>query len=62
MHLGFGPDERLGIVIVDIDPIVVVRVVEEGKDLVEKNKGIASLTLPEALDYLVDIRKSAQLM
>jgi hypothetical protein len=36
----------------DIEPIVVVRVAEEGKGLVEKNKGRASITLPEAIDYL----------
>jgi hypothetical protein len=36
----------------DVEPIVVVRVVEEGKGTVEKNKGTLSLTLPEALDYL----------
>ena len=36
----------------DIDPIVVVRVVEDGKGPVEKNKGLPSLTLPEALDYV----------
>lgn len=36
----------------DIKPIVVVRVVEEGKGPVEKNKGTPSLTLPEAMDYL----------
>jgi hypothetical protein len=36
----------------DIDPIVIVRVVEDGKGPVEKNKGLPSLTLPEALDYV----------
>jgi hypothetical protein len=36
----------------DIDPIVVVRVVEKGKGSVEKNKDVSTLTLPEALDYL----------
>lgn len=36
----------------DIDPIVVVRVVEDGKGPVEKNKDLPSLTLPEALDYV----------
>lgn len=35
----------------DIEPIVVVRVMEEGKGLVEKNKELGSLTLPEAIDY-----------
>jgi hypothetical protein len=35
-----------------IDPIVVVRVTEEGRGTVEKNKDIGSLTLAEALDYL----------
>src|ERR1700734_3649399 len=36
----------------DIEPIVVVRVVEDGKGPVEKNKDLGSLTLPEALDYV----------
>jgi hypothetical protein len=36
----------------DIEPIVVVRVLEDGKGPVEKNKDLPSLTLPEALDYL----------
>jgi hypothetical protein len=36
----------------DVELIVVVRVVEEGKAAVEKNKGTPSLTLPEAMDYL----------
>jgi hypothetical protein len=36
----------------DIEPIVVVRVVEDGKGTVEKNKDLPSLTLPEALDYI----------
>jgi hypothetical protein len=36
----------------DVDPIVVVRTTEEGKGVVEKNKDVASVTLPEALDYL----------
>jgi hypothetical protein len=35
-----------------IDPIVVVRVVEDGKGPVERNKDLPSLTLPEALDYV----------
>jgi hypothetical protein len=36
----------------DVDPIVVVRVVEEGGGIAEKNKGTLSLTLSEAMDYL----------
>jgi hypothetical protein len=36
----------------DIEPIIVVRVVEDGKGPVEKNKDLGSLTLPEALDYV----------
>ena len=36
----------------DIDPIVVIRIVEDGRGPVEKNKDLPSLTLPEALDYL----------
>jgi hypothetical protein len=36
----------------DIEPIVVVRVVEDGKGVTEKNKDLSSITLPEALDYL----------
>jgi hypothetical protein len=35
-----------------IEPIVVVRVVEDGKGPVEKNKDLPSLTLPEAMDYV----------
>ncbi len=35
----------------DIEPIVVVRVVEVGKGTVEKNKDLPSLTLAEAVDY-----------
>lgn len=35
-----------------IEPIVVVRVVEDGKGTIEKNKESSSLTLPEAMDYL----------
>src|ERR1043166_7904598 len=35
----------------DIEPIVLVRVEEDGKG-VEKNKGRGSLTLPEATEYL----------
>jgi hypothetical protein len=34
-----------------IDPVVVVRVVEDGKGAVEKNKDVPSLTWPEAMDY-----------
>jgi hypothetical protein len=36
----------------DIEPIVVIRVVEDGKGPIEKNKDLPSLTLPEALDYV----------
>ena len=36
----------------DIEPIVVVRVVEDGKGTIEKNKDLPSLTLAEALDYV----------
>lgn len=36
----------------DIEPIVVVRVVEDGKGAIEKNKDLPSLTLAEALDYV----------
>lgn len=36
----------------DIDPVVVVRVAEDGKGTVERNKDRRSLTLPEAMDYL----------
>ncbi len=35
-----------------IEPIVVVRVAEDGKGIVDKNKELPSLTLPEAMDYL----------
>jgi|SRR6266478_7224032 len=35
-----------------IEPIVVVRVAESGKGIVDKNKELPSLTLPEAMDYL----------
>ena len=35
-----------------IEPIVVVRVIEDGKGAVDKNKESSSLTLPEAMDYL----------
>jgi hypothetical protein len=35
----------------DIEPIVVVRVIEPGKGAVEKNKDLPSLTLSEAMDY-----------
>lgn len=36
----------------DLEPIVVVRVVEDGVGPVEKNKDLGSVTLPEALDYI----------
>jgi hypothetical protein len=35
-----------------IEPIVVVRVAEDGKGIIDKNKELPSLTLPEAMDYL----------
>lgn len=35
-----------------VDQIVVVRVVEDGDAVVEKNKSTLSLTLPEAMEYL----------
>jgi hypothetical protein len=35
-----------------IEPIIVVRVNEDGKGIVDKNKDLPSLTLPEAMDYL----------
>ena len=36
----------------NLDPVLVVRSFEEGKGYVEKNKGLPSLTLPEAEDWL----------
>jgi hypothetical protein len=43
-----------------IEPIVVVRVVENGRGAVDKNKELPSLTLPEAMDYLARHNKDRE--
>jgi hypothetical protein len=43
-----------------IEPIVVVRVAEDGKGVVDKNKELPSLTLPEAMDYLARHNKDRE--
>jgi hypothetical protein len=46
-----GSDQGV-LALFDVDPIVVVRVVEDGDAVVEKNKSTLYLTLPEAMEYL----------
>lgn len=43
-----------------LDPIVIVRVIEDGEGVVEKNKPINSITLPEALDCLARFSKERE--